>query len=169
MTKIWEFRGNYRWLSNFWPAEVILDGWIFQSVENAYQAAKTHPSQRGPFRVCTAAQAKRLGRAVEMRPEWEQEKVPTMRALIAQKFSPDSELGERLKATGDCYIVEGNHWGDTFWGVCRGRGENWLGRLIMERRTFLQALPKKNPAEAGQRGQQPPQGDNHHREHGSSV
>ena len=135
---ILEFQGEYRWLSNFWPTQVLLDGYIFPSVEHAYQAAKTHPSQRGPFRNCTAGQAKRLGRKVKMRIGWEQKKVMTMRMLLAQKFSPDSDLGEKLKATGNCQIIEGNHWGDVFWGVYNGYGQNWLGRLLMERRAFLQ-------------------------------
>lgn len=136
---ILEFQGEHRWLSNFWPATVTLDGVIFPSIEHAYQAAKTHPSQREPFQNCTAGQAKKLGRTVEMRADWEQVKVPTMRLLIEQKFAPCTDLGEKLKATGDGKIVEGNQWGDVFWGVCGGRGQNWLGRLIMERRAFLQA------------------------------
>jgi ribA/ribD-fused uncharacterized protein len=145
---ILEFQGEYRWLSNFWPAQVILGGAIYPSVENAYQAAKRHPSQRAPFRTCTAGQAKRLGRAATLLPAWGQEKVLTMRGLLAQKFSVGSELGNRLLATGDCQIAEGNHWGDTFWGVCRGRGQNVLGRLIMERRDYLRALIPCTPTDA---------------------
>lgn len=136
---ILEFQGEHRWLSNFWPAPVLLDGVLFPSIEHAYQAAKTHPSQREPFRHCTAGQAKRLGRTVEIRADWEQVKVPTMRSLVEQKFTHGTDLGEKLKATGDGKIVEGNHWGDVFWGACKGRGQNWLGRLLMERRAFLQA------------------------------
>ena len=59
--------------------------------------------------------------------------------LTSDQFDPGTELGEKLKATGDGQIVEGNTWGDTFWGVCGGRGQNWLGRLLMERRALLQA------------------------------
>jgi predicted NAD-dependent protein-ADP-ribosyltransferase YbiA (DUF1768 family) len=64
-------------------------------------------------------------------------KVDVMRDLIAQKFAVGSELADRLLATGDQELVEGNTWGDTFWGVCDGVGENWLGRLLMERRAAL--------------------------------
>lgn len=133
------FQGEYRWLSNFWPAQVQLDGHLYPSIENAYQAAKVHPSQRAPFRNCTPGQAKKLGRASKINANWDQEKVAVMRALIAQKFAPGTELGERLRETGDGKIVEGNTWGDTFWGVCRGQGQNHLGRLLMERRAFLQS------------------------------
>mgnify|MGYP000844243813 FL=1 len=139
MIDILEFQGEHRWLSNFWPASVELDGVLYASVENAYQAAKTHPANRGPFVSCTAGTAKRLGRCVEMRPDWEQVKLPTMRALIQQKFAQGTELAKKLVATGDCLIVEGNHWGDTYWGVCEGRGTNHLGRLIMEQREVLNA------------------------------
>ena len=136
---ILEFQGEHRWLSNFWPATVTLDEVSFPTIEHAYQAAKTAPSQREQFRHCTAGQAKKLGRTVRMRADWEQVKVATMRSLVEQKFAPGTELGEKLKATGSGQIVEGNNWGDVFWGVCRGRGQNWLGRLLMERRAFLQA------------------------------
>lgn len=142
------FQGEHRWLSNFWPAKVILDAAFFPSIEHAFQAAKTHPSLRGPFMRCTAGEAKRLGRTVKMRADWEQVKVPIMRALIIQKFAPGTELGEKLKATGDGKIVEVNHWGDKFWGVCQGRGQNLLGQLLMERRTFLQA-PEQKDSELG--------------------
>jgi len=139
MNDILEFQGEYRWLSNFWPASVALDGVLYASVENAYQAAKTHPTKRGPFVSCTAGTAKRLGRCVEVRPDWEQVKLQTMRLLIQQKFAQGTALAEKLAATGECLIVEGNNWGDTYWGVCNGRGQNNLGRLIMEQREALHA------------------------------
>ena len=140
MNDILKFQGEYRWLSNFWSASVELDGVLYASVENAYQAAKTHLTNRGPFVSCTAGTAKRLGRCVEQRPNWEQVKLPTMRALIQQKFAQGTELAKKLVATGDCLIVEGNHWGDTYWGVCGGRGANHLGALIMEQREALRAV-----------------------------
>jgi predicted NAD-dependent protein-ADP-ribosyltransferase YbiA (DUF1768 family) len=53
-----------------------------------------------------------------------------MRQVLVRKFS-HPELRAALLSTGDALLVEGNHWGDIFWGVCRGEGENWLGRLLM--------------------------------------
>ena len=140
---ITEFQGEYRWLSNFWPAVVLLDGHTYPSVENAYQAAKlTWPAQRAPFRTCTAGQAKRLSRTLPLRVDWEVVKLPVMRSLIQQKFSPGSTLGGKLLATGSRELVEGNKWGDVFWGVCRGRGQNHLGKLLMEQRAVLLAAEK---------------------------
>ncbi len=133
---ILEFKDEFRWLSNFWPAPVMLDGVQFDSVEHAYQAAKTTPENRQVFIGCTPGQAKRRGRTVPIRPEWGSVKVETMRSLLAQKFAQGTELGNRLAAL-EGKITEGNDWGDTFWGVCRGVGENWLGRLLMEQRACL--------------------------------
>lgn len=134
---ILEFQGDYRWLSNFWPATVHLDGDSYPSVENAYQAAKFEPGRRAQFVNCTPGQAKRLGRSLFIRDDWEQIKVQVMRSLIQQKFEPGSDLGNKLAATGHSKIVEGNTWGDTFWGVCRGRGRNVLGELLMAQRAVL--------------------------------
>lgn len=64
-----------------------------------------------------------------------------MRALLMVKFAPATELAERLLATGDAQLVEGNTWGDTFWGVCDGVGENHLGRLHMWIRSMLGGRP----------------------------
>lgn len=136
---ILDFKREHGWLSNFWLGAVMLDGVSYPSVEHAYQAAKTHPSQREPFLRGTPWQAKRLGRSVALRPDWEQVKVQTMRSLLEQKFAAGTQLGDMLMATGDGQIVEGNYWGDVFWGVCRGRGQNMLGRLLMEQRAALQA------------------------------
>lgn len=143
MTKdILEFQGVNRWLSNFWPAQVLFDGRIYPTVENAYQAAKAHPSVRAQFCNCKPGEAKRIAKKLVLEPTWDREKVSVMRRLLAQKFSIGSRLSDMLVATGDCQIVEGNHWGDTFWGVCNGVGENNLGKLLMERRAFLKAASK---------------------------
>lgn len=128
---------NYRFLSNFWPAEVEFDGTVYPSVENAYQAAKVLAKHRHNFTGCGPSAAKKLGRMYPMRNDWEEVKVSVMRDLIRQKFKPGSELSDRLLDTGDWLLEEGNTWGDTFWGVCDGVGENWLGRLLMERRGEL--------------------------------
>lgn len=142
MKDILEFQGENRWLSNFWPVFVELDGVTFPSIENAYQAAKTFPENREDFVWCTAGQSKRLGRKVPMRPEWDEIKIKVMSDLIKQKFKIGSPLAKKLIATGSVNIVEGNTWGDCFWGVCNGKGNNHLGKLLMEQRNFLQEQEK---------------------------
>lgn len=136
--RIDSFRGAYRFLSNFFPAEVAYEGAIYPSVENAFQAAKcVDASERTVFTVCSPAEAKRFGRRVRLRHDWEQVKLDIMRQLVADKFARSDELRRRLLATGDAELVEGNAWNDTFWGVCRGRGQNHLGRILMEVRDGL--------------------------------
>jgi ribA/ribD-fused uncharacterized protein len=137
-TAITEFQNQYRWLSNFWPCPVELEGEIYPSVENAYQAAKTLvKTQRLTFKECTAGQAKRFSKSLTLRPDWEGVKINVMRTLIMQKFAAGTELANKLLSTGDAELIEGNAWGDTFWGVCRGKGHNHLGKLLMEQRASL--------------------------------
>lgn len=131
-----EFSGTYRWLSNFYPCRVLLDGHEYPSIENAYQAAKTE-GDRNAFKNCTPNEAKQLGQSVPLRKNWNSERKSVMFKLLDQKFSRGTELAEKLVATGDRKIVEGNDWGDTFWGTCDGEGENYLGRMIMVMRFFL--------------------------------
>lgn len=131
------FKGEYEFLSNFYPATVSYEGDMYPSVEHAFQAAKTlDPQMRLKIRLSNAAGAKKLGRQLDLRSDWETIKLDVMRELLKAKFS-DPELRAKLKATGRESLVEGNWWGDTFWGVCRGQGENHLGVLLMEIRDSL--------------------------------
>jgi len=126
------FDGEYRFLSNFWPAEVEYEGIKFPSVENAYQAAKTlDVEERKRLAAMTAGQTKKAGKKLEIRPDWESVKVSVMESLVWQKFQ-NPELMAKLKATGERPLIEGNWWGDTFWGICRGKGKNELGRILMQ-------------------------------------
>lgn len=114
------FTGYYCFLSNFYPSVVSLDGIEYQSVEHAYQAAKTlDKEERKPFHkhpLPTAAEAKKLGRKLTLRSDWEGVKLSVMEGLLVQKFAhPD--LKEKLLETGEDLLVEGNYWGDVYWGV----------------------------------------------------
>lgn len=128
------FQGEYRFLSNFWFVQIVgRDGWLFPSVEHAFQAEKTDDMEQfhAIRQAATVSQAKRLGRTVTLRSTWEAEKITVMYRLLLQKFL-DPALRVRLLATDDRPLVEGNYWNDTFWGVCNGIGENHLGRLLMQ-------------------------------------
>jgi ribA/ribD-fused uncharacterized protein len=126
-----EFQGTYRFLSNFWPARVRYLDREYPTVENAYQAAKCDtPTERIPFETCFAGKAKKMGRSIKIRPDWNQVKDAVMLNLLRQKFQ-NPELREKLLYTGKSELIEGNYWGDTYWGVCRGVGENRLGKLLM--------------------------------------
>lgn len=132
---ILKFDGIHFWLSNFCPSPVVLDGVTYPTVENAYQAAKAPIGQRSAFVTCTPGQSKKLGRQIVLTPEqrihWDAIKVDVMDHLLRQKFSRTTLCGVLLQETGSVQIVEGNTWGDTYWGVCNGVGENVLGKLLM--------------------------------------
>jgi len=134
-----DFRGGYRWLSNFHPSSVMLDGVTYPTIEHAYQAAKSpDPEYRRQMAALSRPSAARyLGQQCTLRADWEAVKVDIMFDLIKQKFAPGTPLANKLLATGDVALVEGNTWGDQFWGVCNGVGQNWLGRLLMQQRSVL--------------------------------
>lgn len=133
------FSGEYRWLSNFWSCFVVLDGKTYPSTENAFQAAKTLDEQlRAPFREYFPGKAKKEGRMLKLRPDWESVKLSVMEDLNRQKFTKNAELFEKLLATGDVELIEGNDWRDTYWGVDdRLGGQNNLGKLLMRIRAEL--------------------------------
>ena len=139
---IFGFDGDNRFLSNFYPSVVSYNDYDYPTVEHAYQAAKTlNPTQQTEIRLApTPSQAKRLGRYVHMRHDWNDVKVGIMESLLRQKFIGYHELSKKLYDTGDLYLEETNSWGDTFWGVCSGKGQNVLGNLLMKIRTDVRSL-----------------------------
>lgn len=140
MKRIDRFSGDYRFLSNFWLCQVPMEDEWYASVEHAYQAAKTlNPEAR--MRIKNArgpGDAKKLGNQVVLRGDWDLVRIQYMRHLVWQKFALHQHLRDKLIATGNAELVEGNTWGDRFWGVCRGVGENNLGKILMEVRMTLQ-------------------------------
>lgn len=138
-TMIGEFQGEYRFLSNFWPAKTFYAGQMYPTAEHAYQAAKTHDAAAAErIRLArTPGEAKRLGRTVPVRPDWMSVRVQIMRQIVRAKFIGNPDLLCDLLATGAAELREGNRWGDTFWGVCNGRGQNHLGKILMELRKEL--------------------------------
>lgn len=131
------FKGEYWFLSNFYPVDIEMDGITYRTAEAAFKAQKCiNPEERMLIASTDSGRkAKLLGRKVSIRNDWEDVKVDVMREVIDRKFDRP-ELAAMLVAVGG-EIVEDNHWNDTFWGRCNGRGENWLGVLLMEKRDSL--------------------------------
>lgn len=127
------FRGRYFFLSNFYFVFIEFEGDLYPSIEYAYQSTKTlNITERTAIRNAgNPSIARCLGRRVSLRRGWSELKLIYMREFLRQKFAP-GELRDKLLTTGTETIVEGNTWGDTFWGVCNGKGENHLGKLLME-------------------------------------
>lgn len=133
---ILKFEGRHSFLSNFESDPILLDGKIYQTLEHAYQAAKTlDPVEREAIAACsTAGKAKRHGLRVTLRKDWEDIKVDIMYVLLRKKFS-EEPYKTLLLETNDEHLEEGNWWGDCYWGVSpagSGIGENVLGKLLME-------------------------------------
>ena len=136
-----EFQGEYRWLSNFAPVKIILEGREYPSVEHAYMSAKSEKEQWKIFcadQNNSAGQIKRKSKNLVLVENWELIKVETMKTCLSQKFEKNPYKARLLK-TGEEDIQEGNNWGDTFWGVClkTNKGKNTLGKLIMSIRDNL--------------------------------
>jgi ribA/ribD-fused uncharacterized protein len=127
------FREQWAALSNFAPVVVWLEGRPYPTVEHAYQAAKTvDVSERARIRLApTPGKAKRIGATLTLRPDWDRARLEVMRRLLVQKFD-QARFAEVLFSTGDAQLIEGNDWGDVFWGVCRGEGKNYLGLMLMD-------------------------------------
>ena len=127
----------YTFLSNFYPCTVKYLGVKFPSAEHAHQAAKCkNEYDFGAIRDAESPkEAKRMGRIVSERggavDNWEETKTYIMYEIARAKFFGNPQLAEKLLATEDQDLVEGNWWGDTYWGVCKGQGTNLLGTILM--------------------------------------
>lgn len=131
---ILEFRGTRRYLSSFWPCIIEYEGLVYPSTEHAFQAAKSLDIQLrlGVAGQPTPGKAKRAGRNLVCRPDWQDVKLQIMHDVVLEKFTRHSALAALLLDTRNQILVEGNTWDDTFWGVCRGEGTNHLGKILMQ-------------------------------------
>lgn len=134
------FSGEYNFLSNFYIKDINISDMVFKSAEHMYQSLKTVDISEVEAIMAaeTPGRAKRLGNKCTLRPDWNDKRIAIMHEVVYCKFSLDSELKEKLLATGTQALQEGNHWGDTFWGVDeQGNGENWLGVILQLVRSQL--------------------------------
>jgi ribA/ribD-fused uncharacterized protein len=161
MTMIDRFKGEHRWLSNFAISPIPAFGRLIDTVEHAYQAAKadSEADRDSILDLNTPGAAKRLGQKIPMRPDWEEIKSLVMLTLLRRKYTR-ADMMEKLLATEDQVLIEGNSWGDTYWGCIQEKvsnvkmvhpdrrlsphkgwiGLNTLGRLTMEVRRDVKLL-----------------------------
>jgi len=147
-----EFRGEYYFLSNYSTALFQWRGVVFNSGEQAFAYAKTFFAkdsdleaqyQRRILAASAPGDAKKLGRQCPIHvDEWDENKVRLMREIVHAKFSTSTtNLVGPLLNTGSKMLVEGNDWGDSFWGRCKNAegqmvGFNTLGVILMEERGY---------------------------------
>jgi len=171
---IWRFRGEHMFLSNMFMSEglaVQFEGMQFPSSEHAFVAAKTLDVvvRQEIADTPDPKDAKRYGRQLELREDWEDVKEDVMLEILRSKFSRSQNHGmaKQLLDTGRRPLIEGNLWRDTYWGMAtvdgEVQGENLLGQLLMKVRQELaegrQPPPRIASAAASQR--QSPQDAGH--------
>lgn len=133
-----EFRDKYYFLSNFYNVKVEYLGNTYLNNESAFQAQKTYkPEERLQFSNLNPSESKRLGRRIKLRPDWEEIKFDVMYEICQAKFTQNKDLKEKLLATGEEVLEEGNTWGDRIWGTVNGKGQNNLGKILMRIREEL--------------------------------
>ena len=134
-----KFTSEHSFLSNFFQSPLLWRGDLYATLEHAFQAAKAVDAKDRAYvrQNSDPGEAKRRGRRIELRPDWEEKKIGIMESLLRVKFSHGSKLAQRLLDTGAAELIEGNKHGDCFWGVCKGQGQNWLGVLLMKVRDDL--------------------------------
>ncbi len=147
-----QFRGQFAFLSNFYGCSVShvemtapYEKMVFPSSEHYFMAMKNTDIEyrRKVLNASTPGSAKRMGRGVQLRPDWDTIKVEVMRNALWLKFK-DPVLKQKLVDTAPHTLIEGNDWGDKYWGVCNGEGLNMLGQLLMELRDDLITRPQAN-------------------------
>lgn len=144
---IYQFQGDFRFLSNFYPSAMLVRNmgtaqqqWV-HTAEHLFQAFKTRNprEQQDILDLRSPGKAKKAGRLITLRDDWEDIKLDVMRVTVHAKFKQNPELRELLIDTGDLPLFEGNYWNDTYFGVDlrTGQGQNWLGKILMETREEL--------------------------------
>ena len=141
-TFIYDSKGKWvrNWFSNMVAEDVIIDGVKWNSVENYYQAMKSNDlAIQQLFLNINPSEAKKLGRKVVLRPDWETFRVEVMKKALICKFTDNINNKARLLQTEDSILVEWNNWGDRVWGVdVRDyNGQNILGKLLMQIRSEI--------------------------------
>lgn len=144
MEEIKFFKGEWEFLSNFYPCRIEMDGNIFPSSEHAYMSCKSlDPSW---IKYCTDPMnspntVKKKSYTIELREDWDQVRIPSMKKALYFKFIQEP-FRTKLLNTRDKNLIEGNHWHDNFFGSCicekcGDNGKNNLGKLLIELRDFL--------------------------------
>ena len=137
MNAILGFFGKYGFLSGFcrctlkieWKGEIF----DFTCIDEAYNARRTFDIDvQKTFQSIGPREATRKARDMKRRPGWRSARVEIMTNLVREKFRQNEGLAILLLNTGDAHLENTNRWGDKFWGVCDGEGQNNLGKILME-------------------------------------
>jgi ribA/ribD-fused uncharacterized protein len=136
------FNGPYSCFSNFYLREVKYKDKIYKTKEHAFQCQKATNQKDFDyvFEAPTPFNAKRRARKILLRDNWNLVRTGIMKEIVFEFFKQHNDLRDILLSTDNVELIEGNDWGDIFWGVCNGEGENHLGKILMEVRDILNIL-----------------------------
>lgn len=149
-------RADFPFLSNFYPCSVELDGTLWPNTEAYYQAQKSdNPEYRARILKRPEGRwSKKVGNSYledgqfppkswfrthseDLRTDWKSRKVEVMRRGLHAKFTQNENLRLALLNTGTAKLIEDSP-NDSFWGLGEdGRGNNLLGKMLMELREEL--------------------------------
>lgn len=142
MKMIHGFDNKYSFLSNFYACQVEYEGITYPTSEHAFQAAKSlDPNIRKWIAAAfTPGQAKRRGRSIELRSDWEEIKDQVMLDIVREKFKNEDMRARLLMTIEEGYdsFCEDNYWHDNYWGNCNCErcknieGKNMLGKILMD-------------------------------------
>ena len=135
----------YGCFSNFYPCDIMYDGILYHNSESAWQSLKTMDKNiRKLFSNLDPSEAKREGRRLLLRKDWEEVKYSLMVDVCYEKFKQNPSLKEILLSTGNSELVENTTgWHDNTWGNCNCdkcspiKGKNLLGKALMEVRSKM--------------------------------
>ena len=83
----------------------------------------------------------RRDRTQKLKPGWDRMRIEVMCTAVRAKFSQHEHLKILLLFTGNQEIIE-HTYNDDFWGDGgNGKGQNWLGRILMGIRENLRTFP----------------------------
>ena len=130
-------------LDNFSSFKVECDGYLYASLEEAYQTAKflkSAPEIAEEIKKSHSAhEAQKIANANKdkVRSDWQEVKLTIMEELLRKKLQQNPYVKQKLLQTKDYIIVEDSPK-DNFWGWGKDRtGENHLGKLWMKLRDEL--------------------------------
>jgi ribA/ribD-fused uncharacterized protein len=137
------FEGKFRCFSNFYLRQAPYKGSVYKSKEHAYQCQKATNEKDflSIFNAPSPYKAKRKAKKIKTRPDWKNVNIKIMHEIVLEFFQYYQDCREILLSTGNEELQEGNTWGDRFFGMVDGEGENWLGKILMDVRIILQGFP----------------------------
>lgn len=134
--------GPYGYLSNLYPATIVFEGKIFRCSEEAYQFGKPNKKEVAEWLISApkphlCAMAAHGLFVFDVRHDWNVIKQDRMRAVLLAKFTQHPDLAGWLLSTGSKILIEDSKT-DSYWGIGKnGKGQNMLGKLLMETREVI--------------------------------